>query len=78
MNQLTKSEIYHLIIGFIAAAVWLFGKQWELPIEAISYAQTLTIAVCAHALGTAKSDTPLPPDTNSVSLSQPKQGDANV
>lgn len=78
MNQLTKSEIYHIVIGLIAATVWVFGKEGNLPADAITYAQTLTIAVCAHALGSSNAvPSASLTDIAQVSLSQSK-GDSNV
>ena len=61
----TKADLYHIMIGLIATAVWLFGKKADLPPEAVSFASALVIAVCAHAVGTASAN-------NGITVSEPE------
>lgn len=63
MNNFTlnKSDIIHIGLGLISALVWLLGKRYDLPVEAVDYAHTTTIALCGSAFGIAvATDTPSP------------------
>lgn len=50
MSQLTKSEIYHIIIGLIACIVWMFGKKAGLEPDVIQFAGITTTTVVGLAV----------------------------
>jgi multisubunit Na+/H+ antiporter MnhG subunit len=70
MPALTKIEVYHIIIGLVSTIIWMFGSKASLPPEAISFAQTVTTGVVAHAIGMQAGNST--PDT-SVQTEAPAQ-----
>jgi hypothetical protein len=53
VNQLSKSDTTHILMGLIALIIWLFGAKLSLPPEAIEYAHSAVIALCGSAFGIA-------------------------
>ena len=70
MEKMTKVEMYQLLIGLIAAAVWAFGKKWELPVDIISFAGNAVVAVVGHAVGTNATKA-TPADTQVIQAAAP-------
>ena len=51
MNNVTKSEFYHLLVGLIAVTLWAFGDKWGLPKDVITYAGITTVSVVSYVIG---------------------------
>jgi ammonia channel protein AmtB len=64
MEKMTKVELYQVLIGLIAAMVWAFGKNWNLPADMISFAGNAVVAVAGHAIGLNAANTPVSNDPN--------------
>ena len=61
LQQFSKSDIVHGIMGGVSLLIWLFGEKLSFPIEAIQYAHTAVIALCGSAFGIAvATDNPTP------------------